>query len=73
MENPGKVDDLGVPLFQETPISCSMASYNHSKDFCIAVYLYPTDLFPAVLMVLLSACSLLLPDVQATSSGVATA
>ena len=33
MENPTKMDDLGVPLFPEIPISQSMNGKSHSQHF----------------------------------------
>ena len=39
MENPSKMDDLGVPLFSETPIYYIIISKSTSNIF-IYIYLY---------------------------------
>ena len=31
-ENPSKMDDLGVPLFQETPVYTSLYSFFHDPN-----------------------------------------
>ena len=45
MENPIKMDDLGVPLFLETPISthlqyCTCSLFNHLSSLAYALFRY---------------------------------
>ena len=39
MENPIKIDDLGVPLFLETPILCSGANVSFRKGMALRGHL----------------------------------
>ena len=48
MENAIEIDDLGVPLFQETPININICIYIY---IYIYVYIYISCVFPDILWV----------------------
>ena len=50
MENPIKMDDLGVPLFLETPICvCNSLHYSYTSPKCVCVCVYIRLLYTCIM------------------------